>query len=101
MNKRRIRITESGLHRSVKESVNKLLKENDFHRAYNLSKKLHGIGDDDTYTDSDIFHKLHELKTKLRQAEERAKTGLYDEGEARNYLTGAIRGLEAFINSHY
>ena len=49
-----------------------------------------------------LFHTLAELKSKLKQAEARAKMPQYgNEGEARNYLVAAIRGLQDFINCHY
>ena len=99
--KRTIRLTEQDLHRIVKESVNRVLKENQFHRAYKSSKSLDGVGSRGTYTEDDVFEQLSILKEKLKQAEERAKTGQYDEGETRNYLVGAIRGLQAFIDSRY
>lgn len=100
--KKVIKLKESDIHRIVHESVKKVLKESDFHRAFKSAKRLNGVGDSDgSYRDKDVFRYLNELKTKLRQAEERAMTGNYDEGEARNYLVGAIKGLEAFINDRY
>ena len=104
--KQRIRINESQLRQIVTESVKRVLKETDFHKGFKRGKGLEmdklGLSPSikDTFTDDEIFDCLSTLKEKLKQAEERASTGLYDEGEARNYLVGAIRGLQSFIDSH-
>ena len=97
----KVRLTESQLHNVIKESVRRILMESDYHNAYKRGKNLDLVhSTDGTYVDSDIFECLAELKEKLRQAEERAKMPNYgDEGKTRNYLVGAIRGLQAFIDS--
>ena len=107
MNKKQvIRINENQLRQIVTESVKRVLKETDFHKGFKRGKGLEmdklGLSPSikDTFTDDEIFDCLSTLKEKLKQAEERASTGLYDEGEARNYLVGAIRGLQSFIDSH-
>ena len=78
-----------------------VIKESDFHRAYKGGKNLDLIhSSDGTYSESDVWECLAELKKKLRQAEQRAKMPIFgNEGETRNYLVGAIRGLQAFIDS--
>lgn len=107
MNKKQvIKINENQLRQIVAESVKRVLKETDFHKGFKRGKRLEmdklGLSPSikDTFTDDEIFDCLSTLKEKLKQAEERASTGLYDEGEAKNYLVGAIRGLQSFIDSH-
>ena len=75
--------------------------ESDYHRAYKAGKNLDFLhSTDGTYVESDIWECLAELKERLHQAEERANMHYYgDEGETRNYLVGAIKGLQAFIDS--
>lgn len=94
-------LCRSELSRRKEDAVlkNLGLRESDYHRAYKSSKNLKGIGVGSSYTESDIWDELDKLKTLLYQAEERAKTGNFDEGNTRNYLVGAIRGLEAFVRS--
>ena len=97
-----IRLTEGDLHNIIKESVNKVLNENDFHRAYKRGKNLSVLGNKDTYTDDEVFDCSETLKKKLEHERKMASTGQYTEsGEAINYLVGAIKGLQAFIDSHY
>lgn len=101
--KKLIRLNESDLHRIVKESVKRVLMEKDYHRGYRAGRSLDVLHTTDgTYRDEDVFRCLDELKAKLKQAEEMAKMPQYgNEGEARNYLVAAIRGLQDFINCHY
>lgn len=101
--KKTIRLKESELKRMISESVKRVLMENDYHRGYRAGRSLDVLHTTDgTYTDEDVFKCLEELKTKLKQAEERAKMPQYgSEGEARNYLVAAIRGLQDFIDCHY
>ena len=75
MNKKLIRLTEQDLHRIVKESVGRVLKETDFHRGYKQGNSLNVLGSRDSYTNDDVFICLQQLKEKLKQAEERAATG--------------------------
>lgn len=98
----RIILTEQKLNSIIKKAVKQtLMNENDFHRGFKSGRNLDVIkSTDGTYTDSDIWQTLEELKELLHQAEERAKTGYYDEGTRRNYLVGAIKGLQAFIDSN-
>ena len=51
MNKKLIRLTEQDLHRIVKESVNKILKEGYFDDPYGLHGKIarSGNGDAESY----------------------------------------------------
>ncbi|MCF0125720.1 MAG: hypothetical protein HUJ68_08215 [Clostridia bacterium] len=101
--KNRIRLTETQLHNLIKESVRNVLEESDYHRAFKQGKNLDVLHTTDgTYTDSDIWDCLAKLKEKLHQAEERAKLENFgNEGKTRNYLVGAIRGIQAFIDSRY
>lgn len=101
--KQTIRLNESELKRMIAESVKRVLMENDYHRGYRAGRSLDILHTaDGTYRDEDVFRYLDELKAKLKQAEERAKMPQYgNEGEARNYLVAAIRGLQDFIDCHY
>lgn len=101
MNKNSVRLTESQLKKVIEESVRKVIDESDFHRAFKSGKSLDVLNSSDgTYQDSDIWECLVELKEKLRQAEEMAKMPQYGSvGQTRNYLVGAIKGLQAFIDS--
>lgn len=101
--KQTIRLTESDLRNMISETVKRVLREKDYHRGYRAGRSLDILHTaDGTYRDEDIFRCLDELKAKLKQAEERAKMPQYgDEGEARNYLVAAIRGLQDFIDCHY
>ena len=70
---KRIRLTESDLHRIVKESVKRVLMEKDYHRGYRAGRSLDVLHTTDgTYRDEDVFRCLDELKAKLKQAEEMA-----------------------------
>lgn len=101
--KRTFKLNESELKRMITESVKRVLMENDYHRGYRAGRSLDILHTaDGTYRDEDVFICLDELKAKLKQAEERAKMPQYgNEGEARNYLVAAIRGLQDFIDCHY
>ena len=101
--KQTIKLRESELKRIIAETIRSVVNENSFHRGYKAGKNLDVLHTTDgSYRDEDIFSCLAELKSKLKQAEARAKMPQYgNEGEARNYLVAAIRGLQDFINCHY
>lgn len=101
--KQTIKLRESELKRMIAESFLRVLNENSFHRGYKADRNLDVLHTTNgTYRDEDIFSCLAELKSKLKQSEARAKMPQYgNEGEARNYLVAAIRGLQDFINCHY
>lgn len=98
--KKTIRLTESELKNLIMGSVKRVMNETDYHRAYKYAKSGNIITPSDSYTNNDVLDCLQELQDKLRQAKERARIGGYDEGEAMNWLHGAIKGLEAFIQSN-
>lgn len=82
MNKNRIRLTESDLHRIVKESVNKVLKEErpNIHGVFNdrnksFEEKLHRLG----LTITDKEHELEALKKEYWELKEEW------EEDAQNY----------------
>lgn len=101
--KQTIKLRESELKRMIAETIRSVVNENSFHRGYKAGRNLDVLHTTDgSYRDEDIFSCLAELKSKLKQAEARAKMPQYgNEGEARNYLVAAIRGLQDFINCHY
>lgn len=101
--KQKIKLGESELKRIIAETIRSVVNENSFHRGYKAGRNLDILHTTDgSYRDEDIFSCLEELKSKLKQAEARAKMPQYgNEGEARNYLVAAIRGLQDFINCHY
>ena len=101
--KQTIKLRESELKRMIAETIRSVVNENSFHRGYKAGRNLDVLNTTDgSYRDEDIFSCLAELKSKLKQAEARAKMPQYgNEGEARNYLVAAIRGLQDFINCHY
>lgn len=101
--KQTIKLRESELKRMIAETIRRVVNENSFHRGYKAGRNLDVLHTTDgSYRDEDIFSCLAELKSKLKQAEARAKMPQYgNEGEARNYLVAAIRGLQDFINCHY
>ena len=101
--KQKIKLRESELKRIIAETIRSVVNENSFHRGYKAGRNLDILHTTDgSYRDEDIFSCLEELKSKLKQAEARAKMPQYgNEGEARNYLVAAIRGLQYFINCHY
>lgn len=101
--KQTIKLRESELKRMIAETIRSVVNENSFHRGYKAGRNLDVLDTTDgSYRDEDIFSCLAELKSKLKQAEARAKMPQYgNEGEARNYLVAAIRGLQDFINCHY
>ena len=101
--KQKIKLRESELKRIIAETIRSVVNENSFHRGYKAGRNLDILHTTDgSYRDEDIFSCLAELKSKLKQAEARAKMPQYgNEGEARNYLVAAIRGLQYFINCHY
>ena len=101
--KQKIKLRESELKRIIDETIRSVVNENSFHRGYKAGRNLDVLHTTDgSYRDEDIFSCLAELKSKLKQAEARAKMPQYgNEGEARNYLVAAIRGLQDFINCHY
>ena len=101
--KQKIKLRESELKRIIAETIRSVVNENSFHRGYKAGRNLDVLHTTDgSYRDEDIFSCLAELKSKLKQAEARAKMPQYgNEGEARNYLVAAIRGLQDFINCHY
>ena len=101
--KQTIKLRESELKRMIAETIRSVVNENSFHRGYKAGRNLDVLHTTDgSYRDEDIFSCLAELKSKLKQAEARAKMPQYgNEGEARNYLVAAIRGLQDLINCHY
>lgn len=101
--KQTIKLREFELKRMIAETIRSVVNENSFHRGYKAGRNLDVLHTTDgSYRDEDIFSCLAELKSKLKQAEARAKMPQYgNEGEARNYLVAAIRGLQDFINCHY
>ena len=90
--KQTIKLSESKLERIIAETIRSVVNENSFHRGYKAGRNLDVLyTTDGSYRDEDIFSCLAELKSKLKQAEARAKMPQYgNEGEARNYLVAAI-----------
>lgn len=70
MNKKLIRLTESDLHKVIKESVNKVLTELDWRTYANAGKKAHGEVLDKMKrgTSLDDLHKDSTLMKRVRQA---------------------------------
>lgn len=100
MKKNRIKITESDLKQIVAESVKRVLNENEFHSAYKDAKNNPVLSSE--FTEDDVFDTLETLKKRLKRERELASTGQFSRtGERINYLVGAIRGIEAYIKSHY
>jgi hypothetical protein len=97
MNKNKIRLTESQLHRVIKESVKKVLRELDYKTYQNAAKKAHLRALDD-YDDNDTnMNKYLEKSKNFRNAAEDAfiRDYGYDDGQYHTKMHSDMHGSNA------